>query len=79
MVTKKDRAEPGRAEHVCPMCKQPVETVVKRRKVLGAYVPSWVPGPCHQEDCSARADHDGTHAPHAKPTRSERLDRLSHS
>ncbi|RFU84803.1 hypothetical protein DY218_20645 [Streptomyces triticagri] len=38
---------------VCPACKRPVETVVRRRKVLGAFVPVWGPGPCHNEQCHA--------------------------
>ncbi|MEU6605541.1 hypothetical protein ABZ922_10825 [Streptomyces shenzhenensis] len=43
-------------EHVCPACGQPVETVVKRHKTLGAWVPVWGPGPCHNPDCTACAD-----------------------
>ncbi|MFF5536329.1 hypothetical protein ACFY71_28255 [Streptomyces cinerochromogenes] len=42
-----------REEHVCRVCGQPVETVVKRHKTLGAWVPVWVPGPCRNPDCSA--------------------------
>jgi hypothetical protein len=30
-----------------------VETVVKRHKTLGAWVPVWVPGPCHNAECEA--------------------------
>jgi hypothetical protein len=37
---------------VCPVCKQTVETVVKRRhKTLGVFVPEWGPGPCRNPDC----------------------------
>ncbi|GAA3905159.1 hypothetical protein GCM10022244_14140 [Streptomyces gulbargensis] len=37
---------------VCPVCKQTVDTVVKRRhKTLGAFVPEWGPGPCRNVDC----------------------------
>ncbi len=43
-------------EHVCPVCGQPVETVVKRHKTLGAWVPVWGPGPCHNPDCAAYAE-----------------------
>lgn len=39
-------------EHVCPVCGQPVETVVKRHKTLGAWVPVWGPGPCRNPDCA---------------------------
>ncbi|POX62345.1 hypothetical protein C3492_16520 [Streptomyces sp. Ru62] len=42
-------------EHVCPICGQPVETVVKRHKTLGAWVPVWGPGPCRNPDCAAHA------------------------
>ncbi|MER6999614.1 hypothetical protein [Streptomyces sp. NPDC000410] len=38
-------------EYVCPACGQPVGTVIKRRKVLGAFVPEWVPEPCRNPDC----------------------------
>jgi hypothetical protein len=30
-----------------------VETVVKRHKTLGVWVPVWVPGPCHNPACEA--------------------------
>ncbi|MFE9770964.1 hypothetical protein ACFYOV_04620 [Streptomyces sp. NPDC005931] len=37
--------------HVCPSCGQPVEMVVRRHKTLGAWVPVWVRGPCHNPRC----------------------------
>ncbi|MGW1909226.1 hypothetical protein ACWCQS_00315 [Streptomyces sp. NPDC002076] len=40
-------------DHVCPVCGQPVDTVVGRRKTLGAWVPVWGPGPCRNPDCPA--------------------------
>jgi hypothetical protein len=40
-------------EYVCPVCKQPVETVVRRHKTLGIFVPVWGPGPCQNPKCSA--------------------------
>ncbi|AEY91631.1 hypothetical protein SHJG_6364 [Streptomyces hygroscopicus subsp. jinggangensis 5008] len=40
-------------EHACPVCGQPVETIVKRHKTLGAWVPVWGPGPCRDPDCAA--------------------------
>ncbi|MFC7304895.1 hypothetical protein ACFQVC_11775 [Streptomyces monticola] len=76
MAKDTGRAEPRQAGHVCPVCKQPVETVIKRRKVLGAYVPTWGPGPCRHADCSARVDED-TAKGEWKPTRSARLNKLS--
>ncbi|MFI1869229.1 hypothetical protein [Streptomyces jumonjinensis] len=36
----------------CPACGQPVGTVISRRKTLGAFVPSWGPGPCRNPDCA---------------------------
>ena len=30
-----------------------METVVKRHKTLGAWVPVWVPGPCRNPECAA--------------------------
>ncbi|MEU8571091.1 hypothetical protein AB0C51_22565 [Streptomyces pathocidini] len=50
------------AKFTCPACHQPVEAVVKRRrKVLGAYVPVWEPGPCANPECprSPQAEQDG--------------------
>ncbi|MEU6593202.1 hypothetical protein ABZ923_28935 [Streptomyces sp. NPDC046881] len=44
----------------CPVCGQPVETVVKRHKTLGAWVPVWGPGPCRNPDCGR---HDATGRP----------------
>ncbi|MEU9439873.1 hypothetical protein AB0D42_02860 [Streptomyces sp. NPDC048304] len=41
-----------REDHVCPVCGQPVDTVVGRRKTLGAWVPVWGPGPCRNPDCA---------------------------
>ncbi|GGW87565.1 hypothetical protein GCM10010383_15170 [Streptomyces lomondensis] len=32
-----------------------METVVRRHKTLGAWVPRWVAGPCHNPACAARA------------------------
>ncbi|MFF4030276.1 hypothetical protein ACFYZ2_10950 [Streptomyces sviceus] len=43
-------------ERVCPVCGQPVETVVRRHKTLGAWVPVWTSGPCHNPECEASAD-----------------------
>ncbi|MFE9093743.1 hypothetical protein [Streptomyces sp. NPDC007264] len=38
-------------ERVCPSCGQPVGTVVRRHKTLGAFVPVWRPGPCRNPLC----------------------------
>ncbi|KOU67579.1 hypothetical protein ADK57_16135 [Streptomyces sp. MMG1533] len=42
--------------HVCPACGQHVDTVVRRHKTLGAWVPVWVSGPCRNPKCEAYAD-----------------------
>ena len=44
-----------REQPVCPVCGQPVETVVRRHKTLGAWVPVWGPGPCRNPDCGTGA------------------------
>ncbi|MFG2502390.1 hypothetical protein ACGFSB_29785 [Streptomyces sp. NPDC048441] len=46
-------------EPVCASCGRPVGTAIKRRKVLGAYVPVWGPGPCHNPQCDACVDESG--------------------
>jgi hypothetical protein len=43
-------------QHACPACGQPVDTVVRRHKTLGAWVPVWVPGPCRNPKCEAYVD-----------------------
>ncbi|MFI9768779.1 hypothetical protein ACIHJG_18190 [Streptomyces sp. NPDC052415] len=51
--------------HACPVCGQSVETVVRRHKTLGAWVPRWVAGPCRNPECEARPE------PHDEPERRE--------
>jgi hypothetical protein len=46
------------SEHVCPACGQPVETVVRRHKTLGAWVPRWVAGPCTNPKCETFLDRE---------------------
>ncbi|MGA4839667.1 hypothetical protein [Streptomyces sp. G45] len=43
----------AQSEPVCPSCGRPVGTAIKRRKVLGAYVPVWGPAPCRNPQCDA--------------------------
>lgn len=43
----------GTDDYVCPVCGQPVATVVRRHKTLGAFVPVWGPGPCRNPKCEA--------------------------
>ncbi|MER5376749.1 hypothetical protein [Streptomyces sp. NPDC002553] len=42
-----------RENHVCPDCGQAVDTVVRRHKTLGAWVPRWVAGPCRNPGCAS--------------------------
>ncbi|MEU6801381.1 hypothetical protein [Streptomyces neyagawaensis] len=46
----------GTDEQVCPACGQPVATIVRRHKTLGAFVPVWGPGPCRNPKCDAYVD-----------------------
>jgi hypothetical protein len=46
----------GIDEQVCPVCGQPVATVVRRHKTLGAWVPVWGPGPCRNHACAVYVD-----------------------
>ncbi|MDQ0949729.1 hypothetical protein QFZ24_003652 [Streptomyces phaeochromogenes] len=39
-------------EYVCPVCKQAVDTVVRRHKTLGVFVPLWGAGPCQNPQCA---------------------------
>ncbi|MBT2391333.1 hypothetical protein J7E87_18315 [Streptomyces sp. ISL-1] len=47
----RDTVRSPQAEYRCPACGEPVGTVIKRRKTLGAYVPVWEPGSCHSPRC----------------------------
>ncbi|AWN30567.1 MULTISPECIES: hypothetical protein [unclassified Streptomyces] len=39
-------------ELVCPACKQPLTTTVKRRhKTCGIFVPVWATEPCRNPEC----------------------------
>lgn len=35
----------------CPVCKQPVEALLRRHKTLGVFVPEWGSGPCRNPKC----------------------------
>ncbi|MDT9696344.1 hypothetical protein [Streptomyces sp. P17] len=50
-------------EHACPVCGQSVETVVRRHKTLGAWVPRWVAGPCRNPQCEAFVEHGDEEEP----------------
>ncbi|MFJ4778451.1 hypothetical protein [Streptomyces sp. NPDC088762] len=41
----------GHEQQLCPACGNPVETVLRRHKSLGIFVPQWVPGPCRNPQC----------------------------
>ncbi|MET7712016.1 hypothetical protein [Streptomyces sp. NPDC005407] len=47
----RDTVRSPQVEHRCPACGEPVGTVIKRHKTLGAFVPVWEPGPCHKPGC----------------------------
>lgn len=47
----------AQAKYRCPACGEPVGTVIKRRKTLGAFVPTWQPGPCHNLRCALSPEH----------------------
>ncbi|QQC94265.1 hypothetical protein [Streptomyces alfalfae] len=50
-------------EPVCEACGRPVGTAIRRRKVLGVFVPEWGPGPCRNAQCEACVtDEDGEHS-----------------
>ncbi|MFH9065230.1 hypothetical protein ACH4GM_28980 [Streptomyces coeruleorubidus] len=52
-----------------------METVVRRHKTLGAWVPRWVPGPCRNPECAAY-DAEGAEGGHAgEGTRTSDLSR----
>ncbi|MFJ7074829.1 hypothetical protein [Streptomyces sp. NPDC098781] len=66
----------GSEQHVCPDCGQPLEMVVKRHKTLGAWVPTWVDGPCRNPDCAAHPEDGAEHEEkreekHEQPVQSE--------
>ncbi|MGR4882063.1 hypothetical protein ACIPUC_22080 [Streptomyces sp. LARHCF249] len=49
----------GHEQHTCPACGSPVETVIRRRKSLGVFVPEWVAGPCRNPQCPRYAAPEG--------------------
>ncbi|CAL9531223.1 hypothetical protein [Streptomyces sp. enrichment culture] len=56
-------------EPVCPACGQPVGKAIHRRKVLGAWVPTWEPRPCHNPGCElfGRTPHQAAARPSGGP------------
>ncbi|WP_133912473.1 hypothetical protein [Streptomyces sp. NBC_00582] len=60
-----------REQRVCPVCGQSVQSVVQRYKTLGAWVPRWVPGPCHNPECEAYVE-EGVPAQHHAPHQEEK-------
>ncbi|MFD0266828.1 hypothetical protein ACFVGY_09560 [Streptomyces sp. NPDC127106] len=49
----------GHEQRSCAACGRPVDTLVRRRKVLGIFIPEWVPGPCRNPDCREYAPDAG--------------------
>lgn len=62
-----------REKHVCPDCGQTVDTVIRRHKTLGTWVPRWVAGPCHNPDCESFLEPGAAQHGHSEPA--ERHDR----
>ncbi|MCF3124897.1 hypothetical protein IPZ68_35145 [Streptomyces arenae] len=61
-----------RDEPVCGSCGRPVGTAIRRRKVLGVFVPEWRPGPCRNEQCALYVTEDDERAAGARRPRSRR-------
>ncbi|URM89668.1 hypothetical protein LUW75_06300 [Streptomyces sp. MRC013] len=63
-TVRRPREAPA-AEPVCPSCGQPVGKAIHRSKVLGAWVPTWRPRPCHNPRCDlfGRAPHEAAERP----------------
>ncbi len=61
---ERERVAPqaGHEQHTCPACGNPVETVIRRRKCLGVFVPEWAAGPCRNPDCPRYAAPEGVQA-----------------
>jgi hypothetical protein len=55
-------------ESVCPVCKQPVDMVVRRHKTLGVFVPVWGSGPCRNPRCASYEEGEESGRPEVKPT-----------
>ncbi|MFE0427178.1 hypothetical protein [Streptomyces sp. NPDC058953] len=45
-------------EFRCQVCGERVATEMRRHKTMGAFVPLWGPGPCHNRVCAAYAGPD---------------------
>ncbi|MEU9629964.1 hypothetical protein AB0D89_24580 [Streptomyces luteogriseus] len=65
----------GSEGHVCPACGQPVETVVRRHKTLGTWVPLWVAGPCRNPECGAHDEESAVSGDTGEDTRPPKGDR----
>ncbi|MET8749533.1 hypothetical protein ACFXPI_36350 [Streptomyces sp. NPDC059104] len=45
----------GHEQLTCQACGHAVDTLLRRRKSLGIFVPEWSPGPCRNPDCTRYA------------------------
>ncbi|MEW2066828.1 hypothetical protein [Streptomyces sp. NPDC007346] len=61
-MASKKRETQQRAAFMCPACKHPVRSEIRRHKTLGIFVPVWRPGPCENPDC-------GEYAAEERPSR----------
>jgi hypothetical protein len=66
----RDTVRSPQVEHRCPACGEPVGTVIKRRKTLGAFVPVWEPGPCHKPGCPLSDVSQSEKSPEESPEKS---------
>ncbi|MEV5977276.1 hypothetical protein [Streptomyces sp. NPDC052114] len=62
-------------EPVCGGCGRPVGTAIRRRKVLGVFVPEWGPGPCRNDQCALYVTEDAERAAGARRSRSRHVRR----
>ncbi|MFC8272709.1 hypothetical protein ACFUJR_09230 [Streptomyces sp. NPDC057271] len=65
---KKEHEVGPQGKLFCPVCKQNVDAVVKRRhKTLGLFVPVWGPGPCRNPECPEYLEEPVQPHPHHHP------------
>ncbi|MFF6907331.1 hypothetical protein ACFY9Q_15450 [Streptomyces sp. NPDC012389] len=66
-MASKERENRQRAAFMCPTCKNPVRSEIRRHKTLGIFVPVWRPGPCENPDCGEHAAEERPSPHRARP------------
>ncbi|MFE3324772.1 hypothetical protein [Streptomyces sp. NPDC059176] len=61
-------------EFVCPFCGRPVGSMIRRRKVLGVFVPQWTAAPCRDPRCAQGGDRASGARESERMQRPERAD-----